>query len=59
MLVMENNQDPKTDLITKEECQRMIDKAIDQHNKTATVISACIGSVLLAFYAHGVMSLVS
>ena len=59
MLVMENNQDPKTDLITKEECQRMIDKAIDQHNKTATVISACIGSVLLAFYALGVMSLVS
>jgi len=59
MLVMENNQNPKTDLITKEECQRMIDKAIDQHNKTATVISACIGSVLLAFYAHGVMSLVS
>jgi len=59
MLVMENNQDPKTDLITKEECQRMIDKAIDQHNKTATVISACIGSVLLAFYAHGVISLVS
>ena len=59
MLVMENNQDPKTDLITKEECQRMIDKAIYQHNKTATVISACIGSVLLAFYAHGVMSLVS
>ena len=59
MLVMENNQNPKTDLITKEECQRMIDKAIDQHNKTATVISACIGSVLLAFYAHGVISLVS
>ena len=56
---MEKNSDPKTDLITKEECQRMIDKAIDQHNKTATVISACIGSVLLAFYAHGVMSLVS
>ena len=59
MLVMENNQDPKTDLITKEECQRMIDKAIDQHNKTATVISACIGTILLAFYAHGVISLVS
>jgi hypothetical protein len=49
----------KTDLITKDECQKMIDKAIDQHNKTATVISACIGSILLAFYAHGVISLVS
>jgi len=49
----------KTDLITRDECQKMIDKAIDQHNKTATVISACIGSILLAFYAHGVISLVS
>ena len=49
----------KTDLITKDECQKMIDKAIDQHNKTATVISACIGGLLLAFYAHGVIRLVS
>ena len=55
----EDTSPTETDLITKEECQRMIDKAIDHHNKTATVISACIGSVLLAFYAHGVISLVS
>tara|TARA_B100000900_G_scaffold73446_1_gene58526 strand:- start:323 stop:505 length:183 start_codon:yes stop_codon:yes gene_type:complete len=44
--------------ITKEECQKMIDKAIDRHNKTATVISAILGSILLAFYSHGVLSLV-
>ena len=44
--------------ITKEECQQMIDKAIDRHNKTATVISAILGSILLAFYSHGVLSLV-
>ena len=44
--------------ITKEECQEMIDKAIDRHNKTATVISAILGSILLAFYSHGVLSLV-
>jgi hypothetical protein len=56
---MKNNRTSTTDLITKDECQKMIDKAIDQHNKTATLISACLGSVLLAFYAHGVISLVS
>ena len=44
--------------ITKEECQEMIDKAIDKHNKTATVISAILGGILLAFYCHGVLSLV-
>ena len=46
----------------KEEVQAMIDqsvaKAIDNHNKTATIISACIGSILLVFYAHGVLAVV-
>ena len=37
------------------EVQALIDKAIDRHNKTATLISASIGSVLLFFYAHGVL----
>ena len=44
--------------ITEQQCQEMIDKAIDKHNKTATIISAILGSVLLAFYSHGVLSLV-
>ena len=44
--------------ITKKECQDMIEKAIDKHNKTATVISAILGGILLAFYCHGVQSLV-
>ena len=44
--------------ITEKQCQEMIDKAIDKHNKTATVISAILGSILLAFYSHGVLSLV-
>lgn len=35
-----------------------IEKAIDKHNKTASVISFIIGSVLLFFYAHGVITLV-
>ena len=44
--------------ITEQQCQDMIDKAIDKHNKTATLISACIGSVLLFFYAHGLLKVV-
>jgi uncharacterized membrane protein YeaQ/YmgE (transglycosylase-associated protein family) len=46
----------------KDEVQAMIDqsiaKAIDKHNKSATIISAAIGSVLLLFYAHGVLTVV-
>jgi hypothetical protein len=46
----------------KEEVQAMIDqsvaKAIDKHNKTATIISASIGSVLLGFYAHGLLTVI-
>ena len=44
--------------MNEKEVQALIDKAIDKHNKTATVISACIGSVLLFFYAHGVIAIV-
>tara|TARA_B100001939_G_scaffold48078_1_gene37505 strand:- start:743 stop:913 length:171 start_codon:yes stop_codon:yes gene_type:complete len=44
--------------ITEKQCQEMIDKAIDKHNKTATIISAILGCTLLAFYSHGVMALV-
>ena len=44
--------------ITEKQCQEMIDKAIDKHNKTATIISACLGGILLAFYSHGVLALV-
>jgi hypothetical protein len=48
--------------MTPEEVQEMIDqsvaKAIDKHNKTATIISATIGSVLLLFYAHGVLAVI-
>lgn len=44
--------------MTSEEVQKMIDAAIDRHNKTATMISASIGSILLFFYAHGVVSII-
>lgn len=45
--------------MSKEEVQKLIDEAIDKHNKTASLISACIGSVLLFFYAHGVICIVN
>lgn len=44
--------------MTKEEVQKMIDAAIDRHNKTATLISASIGSILLGFYAHGLLAVI-
>ena len=44
--------------MNRDEVQKMIDDAIDKHNKTATIISASIGSILLFFYAHGVVSIV-
>ena len=41
--------------VSKAEVKEMIDKAIDRHNKTATLISASIGTVLLFFYAQGLL----
>jgi len=52
------NEIKPSHFITHEECQEMIDKAIDKHNKTATLISASIGSVLLFFYAQGLLIVV-
>ena len=44
--------------MTEKEVQALIDKAIDQHNKTATLISAALGSVLLFFYADGLFRMI-
>jgi glycerol uptake facilitator-like aquaporin len=45
--------------MNKEEVQNMINDAIDKHNKTASIISAFIGTFLLIFYAHGVIAIVN
>ena len=50
--------EPHDEFISRSEVQEMIDAAIDKHNKTATIISASIGSVLLFFYAHGVIAII-
>ena len=44
--------------VTKEECEKMIDAAIDKHNKSAIAISAALGSVLLFVYAHGLLTVI-
>lgn len=49
--------------MNSEEIQNMIDKsiekAIDRHNRTASIISASIGTFLLGFYTHGVITIVN
>ncbi len=47
-----------SDFITKQEAKKMVDKAIDQHNKNATLISMAIGFSLLGFYADGLLRVV-
>ena len=38
---------------TKEECERMIDNAINKHNRNASIISMCLGIIFLALFAEG------
>jgi hypothetical protein len=48
----------KNNLITKEECQEMIDAAIRRHNRNASIISMCVGWVVLALFAEGLLRLI-
>ena len=44
--------------VTKEECQEMIDDAIRRHNRNAGIISMCVGWVVLALFAEGLLRLI-
>ena len=44
--------------ITKEQAQEMIDDAIRKHNRNAGIISMCVGWVVLALFAEGLLRLV-
>ena len=46
------------DYITKEECQEMIDDAIRKHNRNASIISFCVGWVVLALFSEGLLRLI-
>ncbi len=44
--------------VTREECQEMIDAAIRKHNRNAGIISMCVGWVVLALFAEGLLRLI-
>jgi hypothetical protein len=43
---------------TKEDVQEMIDDAIRKHNRNAGIISMCVGWVVLALFAEGLLRLI-
>ena len=44
--------------ITEERVQEMIDAAIRRHNRNASIISMCVGWVVLALFAEGLLRLI-
>ena len=44
--------------VTKEEVKEMIDDAIRQHNRNASIISMCVGWVVLSLFAEGLLRLI-
>lgn len=44
--------------VTREEVDRMIADAIRRHNRNASIISMCVGWVVLALFAEGLLRLV-
>ena len=46
------------DYVTRNEVQEMIDAAIRRHNRNASIISMCVGWVVLALFAEGLLRLV-
>ena len=46
------------DFITRSEVQDMIDAAIRRHNRNASIISMCVGWLVLALFAEGLLRLV-
>jgi hypothetical protein len=50
--------EPPDEFITRSEVQEMIDAAIRRHNRNASIISMCVGWVVLALFAEGLLRLV-
>ena len=44
--------------LTREDVQEMIDAAIRKHNRNASIISMCVGWVVLALFAEGLLRLI-
>ena len=50
--------EPHDKLVSHSEVQEMIDAAIRRHNRNASIISMCVGWVVLALFAEGLLRLV-
>jgi hypothetical protein len=46
------------EFITRSEVKEMIDAAIRRHNRNASIISMCVGWVVLSLFAEGLLRLV-
>ena len=44
--------------VTREQVQEMIDDAIRRHNRNAGIISMCVGWLVLALFAEGLLRLI-
>ena len=47
-----------TNHVSKEEVEVMIADAIRRHNRNASIISMCVGWVVLALFAEGLLRLI-
>jgi len=50
--------EPQDEFVSRYEVQEMIDAAIRRHNRNASIISMCVGWVVLALFAEGLLRLV-
>lgn len=46
------------ELVSRSEVQEMIDDAIRRHNRNASIISMCVGWVVLSLFAEGLLRLI-
>ena len=46
------------EFVSRYEVQEMIDAAIRRHNRNASIISMCVGWVVLALFAEGLLRLI-
>ena len=50
--------EPHDEFVSRSEVQEMIDDAIRRHNRNAAIISMCVGWVVLALFAEGLLRLI-
>ena len=50
--------EPQDELVSRAEVQEMINAAIRRHNRNASIISMCVGWVVLALFAEGLLRLI-